>query len=84
MGSLTDRKRFRRFSGRSLGWSSHPDVGDMMSFTGSTNVGKAVINAARGNVKKVELELWRQNPQIIFADADLAGGGRRGGVWHLL
>ena len=51
--------------------SSHPDV-DMMSFTGSTHVGKAVINAARGNVKKVELELGGKNPQIIFADADLA------------
>lgn len=50
--------------------SSHPDV-DMMSFTGSTKVGKAVINAARGNVKKVELELGGKNPQIIFADADL-------------
>jgi betaine-aldehyde dehydrogenase len=51
--------------------SSHHDV-DMMSFTGSTKVGKAVINAARGNVKKVELELGGKNPQIIFADADLA------------
>jgi betaine-aldehyde dehydrogenase len=51
--------------------SSHPDV-DMMSFTGSTEVGKAVINAAQGNVKKVELELGGKNPQIIFADADLA------------
>jgi betaine-aldehyde dehydrogenase len=51
--------------------SSHPDV-DMLSFTGSTRVGKAVINAARGNVKKVELELGGKNPQIIFADADLA------------
>jgi betaine-aldehyde dehydrogenase len=50
--------------------SSHPDV-DMMSFTGSTNVGKAVISAARGNVKKVELELGGKNPQIIFSDADL-------------
>jgi betaine-aldehyde dehydrogenase len=50
--------------------SSHPDV-DMMSFTGSTNVGKGVINAARENVKKVELELGGKNPQIIFADADL-------------
>ncbi len=50
--------------------SSHPDV-DMMSFTGSTNVGKAVISAARENVKKVELELGGKNPQVIFADADL-------------
>jgi betaine-aldehyde dehydrogenase len=44
---------------------------DMMSFTGSTNVGKAVVNAARNNLKKVELELGGKNPQIIFADADL-------------
>jgi betaine-aldehyde dehydrogenase len=50
--------------------SSHPQV-DMMSFTGSTSVGKAVINASRGNLKKVELELGGKNPQIIFADADL-------------
>jgi betaine-aldehyde dehydrogenase len=50
--------------------SSHPDV-DMMSFTGSTNVGKGVISAARENVKKVELELGGKNPQVIFADADL-------------
>src|SRR5262249_56902312 len=49
--------------------SSHPDV-DMMSFTGSTNVGKGVLSAARENVKKVELELGGKNPQIIFADAD--------------
>src|SRR6201997_3323737 len=50
--------------------SLHPDV-DMMSFTGSTNVGKAVVNAARNNLKKVELELGGKNPQIVFADADL-------------
>ena len=50
--------------------SAHPQV-DMMSFTGSTNVGKAVVNAARHNLKKVELELGGKNPQIIFADADL-------------
>src|SRR6201981_2160615 len=50
--------------------SSHRDV-DIMSFTGSTNVGKGVISAARENVKKVELELGGKNPQVIFADADL-------------
>jgi betaine-aldehyde dehydrogenase len=50
--------------------SSHPLV-DMMSFTGSTQVGKAVINASRSNLKKVELELGGKNPQIVFADADL-------------
>jgi betaine-aldehyde dehydrogenase len=51
--------------------SSHPLV-DMMSFTGSTNVGKTVIQASRSNLKKVELELGGKNPQIVFADADLA------------
>jgi betaine-aldehyde dehydrogenase len=44
----------------------------MMSFTGSTNVGKTVIQASRSNLKKVELELGGKNPQIVFADADLA------------
>ncbi|MBV9492068.1 MAG: aldehyde dehydrogenase family protein [Verrucomicrobia bacterium] len=50
--------------------SSHPQV-DMMSFTGSTRVGKAVIGASQSNLKKVGLELGGKNPQIIFADADL-------------
>jgi betaine-aldehyde dehydrogenase len=50
--------------------ASHPEV-DMMSFTGSTKVGKTVVGASRGNLKKVELELGGKNPQIIFADADL-------------
>ncbi len=50
--------------------SAHHQV-DMMSFTGSTSIGKAVIDASRGNLKKVELELGGKNPQIIFADADL-------------
>jgi len=49
--------------------SSHPDV-DMMSFTGSTEVGKSVVAASRSNLKKVGLELGGKNPQIIFADAD--------------
>jgi betaine-aldehyde dehydrogenase len=50
--------------------SSHPDI-DMMSFTGSTEVGKMVVAASGSNLKKVGLELGGKNPQIIFADADL-------------
>jgi betaine-aldehyde dehydrogenase len=50
--------------------SSHPDV-DMISFTGSTEVGKSVVAGSRSNLKKVGLELGGKNPQIIFADADL-------------
>jgi betaine-aldehyde dehydrogenase len=50
--------------------AAHPDV-DMISFTGSTAVGRRVIEASQGNLKKVELELGGKNPQIVFADADL-------------
>jgi len=50
--------------------ASHNDV-DMISFTGSTVVGRSVVEASRSNLKKVELELGGKNPQIVFADADL-------------
>ena len=51
--------------------STHPDV-DMVTFTGSTAVGKAISIAAAGTLKKVALELGGKNPQVIFPDADLA------------
>jgi len=50
--------------------ASHPDV-DMVTFTGSTAVGKAIAAAASGTLKKVALELGGKNPQVIFPDADL-------------
>lgn len=50
--------------------SEHPDV-DMISFTGSTAVGRQVMAAAAGNLKKVGLELGGKNPQIVLADADI-------------
>lgn len=50
--------------------AEHPGV-DMISFTGSTRVGKHVVAASQGNLKKVSLELGGKNPQIVFADADL-------------
>src|SRR6201987_1636484 len=50
--------------------SEHPDI-NMISFTGSTEVGKAVVGSSKGNLKKVELELGGKNPHIVFADADL-------------
>ncbi|MEM9430136.1 MAG: aldehyde dehydrogenase family protein [Pseudomonadota bacterium] len=49
---------------------THPDVA-MVSFTGSTQVGKAIVRAASGSLKKVSLELGGKNPQVIFPDADL-------------
>jgi phenylacetaldehyde dehydrogenase len=51
--------------------SSHDDV-DKVAFTGSTEVGKLIVDAARGNLKKVSLELGGKSPNIIFADADIA------------
>lgn len=50
--------------------AEHADV-DMISFTGSTAVGRSVLGAAGGNMKKTALELGGKNPQIVFADADL-------------
>jgi phenylacetaldehyde dehydrogenase len=48
----------------------HPDV-DKVAFTGSTEVGKKIIHAASGNLKKVTLELGGKSPNIILADADV-------------
>ena len=50
--------------------SSHPDV-DLLVFTGSTEVGRAIVTASTGNLKRVALELGGKSPNIVFADADL-------------
>lgn len=50
--------------------SAHPGT-DMVSFTGSTEVGRKVAAAAGAQLKRVELELGGKNPQILCADADL-------------
>lgn len=49
----------------------HPLV-DKVSFTGSTAVGKAIVRASTGNLKRVTLELGGKSPVLIFPDADLA------------
>ncbi|MGB0956387.1 MAG: aldehyde dehydrogenase family protein, partial [Panacagrimonas sp.] len=48
----------------------HADV-DKVAFTGSTEVGKKIVAAAAGNLKKVSLELGGKSPNIILDDADL-------------
>jgi acyl-CoA reductase-like NAD-dependent aldehyde dehydrogenase len=48
---------------------THPDV-DMLSFTGSTAVGKAAVAKSAATLKKVSMELGGKNPQIVFADCD--------------
>ncbi len=44
---------------------------DKIAFTGSTEVGKLIVHAATGNLKKVSLELGGKSPNIVFKDADL-------------
>jgi len=51
--------------------AAHPDV-DKVAFTGSTEVGKLIVKAAAGNLKKVSLELGGKSPNVVFADADLS------------
>ena len=50
--------------------AEHPDV-DKVAFTGSTEVGKLIVNAAGGNLKKVSLELGGKSPSLVLPDADL-------------
>ncbi|MEO9467304.1 aldehyde dehydrogenase family protein [Parasphingorhabdus sp.] len=44
---------------------------DKIAFTGSTRTGRAILNAAQGNLKRVTLELGGKSPVIIMPDADL-------------
>jgi acyl-CoA reductase-like NAD-dependent aldehyde dehydrogenase len=48
-----------------------PDV-DMVSFTGSNSVGKKIMAAAAGTMKRLSLELGGKSPSIVFPDADIA------------
>ena len=50
--------------------SAHPDI-DKVAFTGSTEVGKLILQASAGNLKRVSLELGGKSPNVIFPDADL-------------
>ncbi len=51
--------------------AAHPDV-DKIAFTGSTEVGRLILGAAAGNLKKVSLELGGKSPNVMYADSDLA------------
>ncbi|MGH8011242.1 MAG: aldehyde dehydrogenase family protein [Candidatus Binataceae bacterium] len=50
--------------------AEHPDI-DKVAFTGSTEVGKLILQASAGNLKHVSLELGGKSPNIIFPDADM-------------
>jgi betaine-aldehyde dehydrogenase len=49
----------------------HPRVAKI-AFTGSTEVGRAVMRGAAGTIKRVTLELGGKSANLVFADADLA------------
>jgi acyl-CoA reductase-like NAD-dependent aldehyde dehydrogenase len=50
--------------------AEHPDI-DKVSFTGSTEVGKLILQASAGNLKRVSLELGGKSPNIVLPDADI-------------
>ncbi|WP_030455119.1 aldehyde dehydrogenase family protein [Herbidospora cretacea] len=51
--------------------AAHDGV-DKVAFTGSTEVGKLIVQAAAGNLKKVSLELGGKSPNVVFDDVDPA------------
>lgn len=50
--------------------AAHAGV-DKIAFTGSTEVGKLMLDAAKGNLKRLTLELGGKSPAIVMPDADL-------------
>lgn len=69
-------------SGQAL--CTHPDVG-MVSLTGGTPTGRAVMEAASRSLKRVHLELGGKSPVVVFDDVDLerlVNGLRVGAFWN--
>lgn len=50
--------------------AAHSDV-DKIAFTGSTSVGRKIVIAAAGNLKRVTLELGGKSPMIVLPDASI-------------
>jgi len=50
--------------------TAHPGI-DKIAFTGSTEVGRRILAAAAGNLKRVSLELGGKSPMIVMPDADV-------------
>src|ERR1700761_3565427 len=63
--------------------AEHPHIGKI-SFTGSTNIGRSIVRASAGNLKKVQLELGGKGPNLIFEDANIpaAVGGSAFAIFH--
>ncbi|MCH8156749.1 MAG: aldehyde dehydrogenase family protein [Nitrospinae bacterium] len=62
--------------------SAHDGV-DKIAFTGSTEVGREIVKASVGNLKRISLELGGKSPSIVFPDADLelAAAGVTGAIF---
>ena len=63
--------------------AEHPDVAKV-AFTGSTNVGRKIVEASAGNLKRVQLELGGKGANIVFDDANIkaAIGGSAFAIFH--
>lgn len=63
--------------------AEHQDV-RKISFTGSTQTGRKIIEASAGNLKRVSLELGGKGPNIVFEDATIpaAVGGSAFAIFH--
>ncbi|HEU0201895.1 MAG TPA: aldehyde dehydrogenase family protein [Burkholderiaceae bacterium] len=63
--------------------AEHPGVGKI-AFTGSTATGRRIVEASKGNLKRVQLELGGKGANVIFDDADLdaAVNGSAWAIFH--
>ncbi|WP_250441621.1 aldehyde dehydrogenase family protein [Caballeronia sp. AZ1_KS37] len=63
--------------------AEHPEIGKV-AFTGSTAVGRKIVQASSGNLKKVQLELGGKGANVVFGDANLDAvvQGSAFGIFH--
>jgi aldehyde dehydrogenase (NAD+) len=63
--------------------AEHPAI-SKVAFTGSTAVGRKIVQASSGNLKKVQLELGGKGANIVFGDADIDAvvQGSAFGIFH--
>jgi phenylacetaldehyde dehydrogenase len=50
--------------------AAHEDV-DKITFTGEHTTGQKIVEASKGNLKRVSLELGGKSPSLVFDDADI-------------
>lgn len=61
--------------------AEHPQVGKI-SFTGSTAIGRRIVEASQGNLKRVQLELGGKGANIVFEDANI-NAAVNGSAWAI-